>query len=63
MPTSSKHFVSLLTLVLLISGCGQKGPLYLPGDASTIRTTVPAQPGNGEEEEDEESEAPPTLRD
>lgn len=47
--------------LLLISACGQKGPLFLPGDPSEIRTEVPrqeAQPAPTEtvEEEDDENE-------
>jgi len=48
---------------LLLAGCGQKGPLYLPGNTSAIRTTVPQQQTPGAEEDDEENETPPTLRD
>ncbi len=33
----------LLSSLLLVAGCGQKGPLFLPGDPSTIQTDVPAQ--------------------
>jgi predicted small lipoprotein YifL len=34
-------------------GCGQSGPLYLPGDPSEIRD-APQQAGNANEEEDED---------
>jgi len=27
----------------LTAGCGQKGPLFLPGDPSTIQTDIPAE--------------------
>lgn len=39
----------------LFAGCGQSGPLYLPGNPSTLETVVPAPP-QGEEEEKEEDE-------
>jgi predicted small lipoprotein YifL len=46
--------IAVLTALLMLSGCGQKGPLYLPGDTSSIRTTVPTQQTPGEEEDDED---------
>ncbi|MGB5624369.1 MAG: lipoprotein [Woeseiaceae bacterium] len=46
-----------ISLVFLFSGCGQSGPLYLPGDPSRIETLPPA-PADTEEEEKEEDEAP-----
>lgn len=46
--------------MLLIVACGQKGPLFLPGDSSQISTTVPVQlpspPEAVDEEEDEDDE-------
>jgi predicted small lipoprotein YifL len=58
----SRLAVVFLT-TLLLAGCGQKGQLYLPGNTSAIRTTVPQQQAPGAEEDDEENETPPTLRD
>jgi predicted small lipoprotein YifL len=63
MSISSRFIAIFLTALLAVAGCGQKGPLYLPGNTSAIRTTVPPQQAPAEDEEDEESEAPPTLRD
>ena len=41
------HRLTLLILVLgtasAISACGQKGPLYLPGDASQAETRIPTE--------------------
>jgi len=31
-------------LVLALGACGQKGPLYLPAEAGTAATPVPARP-------------------
>jgi predicted small lipoprotein YifL len=62
MSISSRSIAIFLTALLAVAGCGQKGPLYLPGNTNTIRTTVPPQQAPAEDEE-EESEAPPTLRD
>ena len=39
----------------LCSRCGQKGPLYLPGDPSAVKTDIPAQPA-GEQESNEEED-------
>jgi predicted small lipoprotein YifL len=43
-----------LFLVLLVAGCGQSGPLYVPGDPSSIQSP-PAEP-QVSEEKDEETE-------
>ena len=40
-----------LLLSLLLAGCGQSGPLFVPGDPSSIET--PPQPAASEEEKDE----------
>ena len=50
--------IRLITIAFLVGAaagaCGQKGPLYLPGDPSQIRSEVPQQESN-DEDEDEES--------
>ena len=30
----------------LLGACGQKGPLYLPGDPSEIQTEIPPEPAD-----------------
>jgi predicted small lipoprotein YifL len=35
--------IAILLPILTLSGCGQKGPLYLPGNPSEIKTEVPRQ--------------------
>jgi len=56
--------ISLVAAALwAVAGCGQKGPLYLPGDPSHVRTEIPELPDrpdaepspNGEEEGDDET--------
>lgn len=50
----------------ILGGCGQKGPLYLPGNPSEIKTEVPKQESGREagqdlpeaEPEDEDDETP-----
>jgi predicted small lipoprotein YifL len=32
------RFLLVLTLLLATAGCGQKGPLYLPGETPPART-------------------------
>jgi predicted small lipoprotein YifL len=43
-----------LFLLGILAGCGQSGPLYVPGDPSSIN--VPQQPPETEEESDEDGE-------
>ena len=54
--------VILVISAPLVTGCGQKGPLFLPGDPSAIRSTTPVTaPAGGTEtdEDDEDDETPP----
>ena len=48
-----------------VTGCGQKGPLFLPGDPSTIYAAPPQQTDQAAEEVDEEDddESPNTIQD
>lgn len=51
---NSRHLVSILVALWLpLAGCGQKGPLYLPGDPSEMRQTVPTTESAAESEDDE----------
>ncbi len=46
--------LTALLLLAILAGCGQKGPLYLPGNPSEVRADPgAAQPA--EEEEDAEN--------
>lgn len=56
--------ISLVAAALwAVAGCGQKGPLYLPGDPSDFRTEIPELPDrpdterstNGGEPDDDET--------
>ncbi len=52
---------ALLLALLFVAGCGQKGPLYLPGDPSIIKTDVPSQDESRTEQdadEDDEKDSP-----
>ena len=52
---NSRYTLGLLLVLLFAAGCGQKGPLYLPGNPSQIKTDVPRQ-DEGQTEEDDEDE-------
>lgn len=43
----------VLYFACLTSGCGQSGPLYIPGDPSRIETSPPPPQEENEEEKDE----------
>jgi predicted small lipoprotein YifL len=59
-----RRFAAFLMAAFLLSACGQKGPLYLPGNPSEISTEVPVQelPATNDQEDgedaDDKSEAP-----
>jgi predicted small lipoprotein YifL len=47
------------TLLFSVTGCGQSGPLYLPGNPSRIESLPPEPTGAEEEEEKKQSDSPP----
>lgn len=54
-----KRFISTLaaiSLILLFVGCGQSGPLYLPGNPNKVEKIPPASPD--EEKQKKDSDAP-----
>ena len=46
--------LGLLLLILSFAGCGQSGPLYVPGDPSSIQ--APPEEPKESEEKDEDAE-------
>ncbi len=48
--------LAAISFVLPFAGCGQSGPLYLPGNPSKLETLPPKPTNEEEEEETEESE-------
>jgi predicted small lipoprotein YifL len=44
--------LTTMLLVLLFAGCGQSGPLYVPGDASSINVPPTAEANDKENDED-----------
>ena len=61
----SSMIILLLSLAFL-SACGQKGPLFLPGNPSTLQSIPTAeqmqQEGEAEDNEDDEEELTPDPR-
>jgi len=59
----TKSLVIFLFSLLLIAACGQKGPLFLPGDTNQISTSMPDQQQPlPVEEDDEDDEDDPVTR-
>ncbi len=53
--------LALVAALLAAAGCGQKGPLYLPGDPSAVRQPVPdtnatTVPADEDEEQNDDGE-------
>jgi len=55
---------ALIFGLVLAAGCGQKGPLFLPGDPGAMQSSVPGQvtseqteSGSGNEDDEDEDEA------
>ena len=51
--------IAVFTFMILFSGCGQSGPLYVPGNPSQAPVT-PSQQTASEEEEQDSDEEPET---
>ena len=52
--TQSKISLASLLLIFSLVGCGQSGPLYLPGDPSEVQNLPSQLPQTIEEETDED---------
>jgi len=50
-----KWLAAIILPLMFTAACGQKGPLFLPGNPSEIQSDVPRQ-AQVEEEEDKEEE-------
>ena len=53
---SLKIICALFFSLSAVTGCGQKGPLFLPGDPSAVKTDIPAQPAPEQEPKEEDDE-------
>lgn len=50
---------SIFVCAFVIAACGQKGPLFLPGNPSEVQTEVPAEAEEeNEDDEDSDSDSP-----
>lgn len=47
---------ALLFFLGFFAGCGQNGPLYLPGDTSSIQVGTPGPTGQAEKSNNEEED-------
>lgn len=56
MKTRCARLSALLLVVCTIVACGQRGPLMLPGDPSSVETEIPGLPGPVQNDEDEEKD-------
>jgi len=55
----SRIALAALLLILSLVGCGQSGPLYLPGDPSEVQnlpTRVPELPEDDEDDDEDDNE-------
>jgi len=48
--------ISTLALMFLVSGCGQSGPLYIPGDPG-ITAVPPAEEAAAEDDSEEKKDS------
>tara|TARA_R110002049_G_scaffold54869_29_gene152478 strand:- start:1912 stop:2124 length:213 start_codon:yes stop_codon:yes gene_type:complete len=60
LPAPLQYFAAILIALLLLAGCGQSGPLYLPGNPSEVQAPsssgTPAPPSERREEEEDEKD-------
>ena len=58
-----KRIAVALLATFVLAGCGQKGPLFLPGDPNTVQLTTPQQENaEFDEDRDEDDETPITVQ-
>ena len=60
--TTAIRLYLLFVALSLLAACGQKGPLYLPGNPSEIRSGVPQADGATAPEEATEDDEDPDER-
>ena len=51
-----RRVVYALLALMFLAGCGQSGPLFVPGDPSTVQQQPQQQPAAEDEEDDEDDE-------
>ena len=60
MQSQLKTLFFALVACLFITACGQKGPLFLPGNTNELSATIPNQQQSNRAEDDEDEEKKPT---
>ena len=53
------RWILIMLAGAVVAGCGQKGPLFLPGDPSSIYSAPPQQTSQATEEVDEDDDEDP----
>ena len=59
------RWILILLTGAAAAGCGQKGPLYLPGDPSSIYSAPPqqtSQAGEESDDDDDDDDLPGTIQ-
>ncbi len=51
--TNSFKALTALALLLMLSACGQSGPLYIPGNPSEVREPPPETSNTSDEDEED----------
>lgn len=54
--TLTTRILAALLFALALAGCGQSGPLYVPGDPSSVQQPQPVPAGDEEGEENGEDD-------
>ncbi len=49
--------LAAVSFLFVASGCGQSGPLYIPGNPSTIQQPPPQAESTADEEQEDDSES------
>jgi len=53
-------FLAIIASLFLFAGCGQSGPLYIPGDPSQMAVPPEQDTANKESEDEDTTESPDT---
>ena len=51
--TNSSKTLTALAFLMLLSACGQSGPLYIPGNPSEVREPPPETSNTSDEDEED----------
>lgn len=67
MPDPLKYFALAALALSSLAACGQKAPLFLPGNPNDVELSAPGtepapRDAGDEDEDDEEDELPPAIQ-